>query len=88
MSSLALTCLSLAPATTPLLCRNRAPSLGPAIERVGQAADSSYVATEELSSSLGASFAEPMRENAQFAGVVRQCAEVQNPQAGAAGDDQ
>ncbi|KAK3940535.1 sorting nexin-41 [Diplogelasinospora grovesii] len=48
-----------------------APSLAPAIERVGQAADSSYIATEELSSSLGASFAEPMRENAQFAGVVR-----------------
>ena len=42
-----------------------------AIERVGQAVDSSYIATEELSSSLGASFAEPMRESAQFAGVVR-----------------
>jgi hypothetical protein len=49
----------------------QAPSLAPAIERVGQAADSSYIATEELSASLGASFAEPMRENAQFAGVVR-----------------
>jgi hypothetical protein len=49
----------------------QAPSLGPAIERLGQAADSSYIATEELSGSLGASFAEPMRENAQFAGVVR-----------------
>ncbi|KAH9906377.1 hypothetical protein F4778DRAFT_725619 [Xylariomycetidae sp. FL2044] len=47
------------------------PSLAAAIERVGQAIDSSYIATEELSSSLGASFAEPMRENAQFAGVVR-----------------
>ncbi|KAK3313407.1 mRNA capping enzyme alpha subunit-like protein [Apodospora peruviana] len=45
--------------------------LAPAIERIGQAADSSYIATEELSGSLGASFAEPMRENAQFAGVVR-----------------
>ncbi|KFA63529.1 hypothetical protein S40285_00303 [Stachybotrys chlorohalonatus IBT 40285] len=49
----------------------QAPSLGPAIERVGQAADLSYLATEELAASLGASFAEPMRENAQFAGVVR-----------------
>lgn len=49
----------------------QSPSLAAAIERVGQAADSSYIATEELSSSLGASFAEPMRENAQFAGVVR-----------------
>lgn len=46
-------------------------SLSTAIERIGQAADSSYIATEELSSTLGASFAEPMRENAQFAGVVR-----------------
>ncbi|KAL8696012.1 MAG: hypothetical protein Q9224_003020 [Gallowayella concinna] len=42
-----------------------------AVERIGQAADSSYIATEELSSSLGANFAEPMRESAQFAGVVR-----------------
>ena len=49
----------------------QAPSLGPAIERIGQAADLSYIATEELSGTLGASFAEPMRENAQFAGVVR-----------------
>ncbi|KAK3187239.1 Sorting nexin, cytoplasm-to-vacuole targeting pathway/endosomal sorting [Lecanicillium sp. MT-2017a] len=49
----------------------QAPSLGPAIEKIGQAADSSYIATEELAGSLGASFAEPMRENAQFAGVVK-----------------
>lgn len=47
------------------------PTLGSAIERIGQAADSSYIATEELAASLGASFAEPMRESAQFAGVVR-----------------
>ena len=46
-------------------------TLAAAIERVGQAADSSYIATEELSSTLGATFAEPMRESAQFAGVVR-----------------
>ncbi|RDW65290.1 sorting nexin-like protein-41 [Coleophoma crateriformis] len=46
-------------------------SLAAAIERIGQAVDSSYLATEELSASLGASFAEPMRESAQFAGVVR-----------------
>ena len=50
---------------------SESPSLAPAIERIGQASDSSYIATEELSTSLGASFAEPMRENAQFAGVVR-----------------
>lgn len=48
-----------------------APSLSLAIERVGQAADSTYIATEELVDLLGASFAEPMRENAQFAGVVK-----------------
>ncbi|PGH31848.1 sorting nexin-41 [[Emmonsia] crescens] len=42
-----------------------------AIERIGQAADTSYIETEELSSTLGATFAEPMRESAQFAGVVR-----------------
>lgn len=42
-----------------------------AIEKTGQAVDSSYIATEELSASLGANFAEPMRESAQFAGVVR-----------------
>lgn len=46
-------------------------SLAAAIERIGQAVDSSYIATEELSASLGASFAEPMRESSQFAGVVR-----------------
>lgn len=49
----------------------QSPTLGAAIERIGQAADSSYIATEELAGSLGASFAEPMRENAQFASVVR-----------------
>ncbi|KAI9815447.1 MAG: Sorting nexin, cytoplasm-to-vacuole targeting pathway/endosomal sorting [Pycnora praestabilis] len=49
----------------------QSPTVAAAIERIGQAVDSSYIATEELSSSLGASFAEPMRESAQFAGVVR-----------------
>lgn len=49
----------------------RSPAVAAAIERVGQAVDSSYLATEELSATLGAAFAEPMRESAQFAGVVR-----------------
>ena len=49
----------------------QSPTVAAAIERVGQASDSSYLATEELSSTLGANFAEPMRESAQFAGVVR-----------------
>lgn len=46
-------------------------TLAAAIEKIGQAVDSTYIATSELSSSLSASFAEPMRESAQFAGVVR-----------------
>jgi hypothetical protein len=46
-------------------------TLAAAIEKVGQAVDSTYIATAELSSSLSAGFAEPMRESAQFAGVVR-----------------
>lgn len=46
-------------------------TLAAAIERIGQAADTSYIETEELSSNLGANFAEPMRESAQFASVVR-----------------
>ncbi|KAL8949678.1 MAG: hypothetical protein Q9222_004239 [Ikaeria aurantiellina] len=49
----------------------QSPTVAAAIERIGQAVDSSYIATEELSSSLGAHFAEPMRESAQFAGVVK-----------------
>ncbi|SPO02823.1 related to Cvt pathway protein CVT20 [Cephalotrichum gorgonifer] len=53
------------------LSEEKSETLGAAIEKIGQAADSSYIATEELSHQLGASFAEPMRENAQFAGVVR-----------------
>lgn len=46
-------------------------SLSAAIERVGRAVDDSYLSTEELVNSVGATFAEPMRESAQFAGVVR-----------------
>ncbi|OJJ47296.1 hypothetical protein ASPZODRAFT_132284 [Penicilliopsis zonata CBS 506.65] len=49
----------------------QSPTVAAAIERVGQAADTSYIETEELSSALGASFAEPMRESAQFASIVR-----------------
>lgn len=49
----------------------QSPTVAAAIERIGQAVDYSYIATEELSAMLGANFAEPMRESAQFAGVVR-----------------
>lgn len=71
LSSLAADLCELGSRYNAFALNEQAPSLGPAIERVGQAADSSYIATEELSSTLGASFAEPMRENAQFASVVR-----------------
>lgn len=40
----------------------QSPTVAAAIERIGQAADTSYIATEELSSSLSASFAEPIRD--------------------------
>jgi sorting nexin-41/42 len=49
----------------------QAPNVAAAIERIGQAVDNTYIETEELSATLGATFAEPMRESAQFAGVVR-----------------
>ncbi|OJJ82933.1 PX and BAR domain-containing protein [Aspergillus glaucus CBS 516.65] len=49
----------------------QSPTVAAAIERVGQAADTSYIETEELSTSLSANFAEPMRETSQFASVVR-----------------
>lgn len=71
LSSLAADLCELGSVYNAFAVSEQAPSLGPAVERVGQAADLSYIATEELSGSLGASFAEPMRENAQFAGVVR-----------------
>lgn len=46
-------------------------SLAAAIEKTGQAVDQTYIATQDFSSQLSAQFAEPMRESAQFAGVVR-----------------
>jgi hypothetical protein len=49
----------------------QSPTLATAIEKIGQAADNTFMATAQFSSQLGANFAEPMRESAQFAGVVR-----------------
>jgi sorting nexin-41/42 len=49
----------------------QSPTVAAAIERVGQAVDQTYISTGELAMALGANFAEPMRESAQFAGVVR-----------------
>lgn len=46
-------------------------SVAQAIEKIGQACDSTSIRTKDLSSSLSAQFSEPMREGAQFAGVVR-----------------
>lgn len=42
-----------------------------AIEKIGQACDYTYIQTRDLSSGLSAQFAEPMRESAQFAGIVK-----------------
>lgn len=42
-----------------------------AIEKIGQACDFTYIQTRDLSSALSAQFAEPMRESAQFAGIVK-----------------
>jgi hypothetical protein len=49
----------------------QSPTLATAIEKIGQAADNTYMATGDMSQQLSATFAEPMRESAQFAGVVR-----------------
>jgi sorting nexin-41/42 len=46
-------------------------TLAASIEKTGQAADSTYMATSELCKQLSATYSEPMRESAQFAGVVR-----------------
>jgi sorting nexin-41/42 len=46
------------------------PTVALALEKVGQAVDTTFLATEELASNLGANFAEPMREGTQFAGAV------------------
>ena len=49
----------------------QSPTLAAAIERAGQAADSTFLETRGLTASLSETYAEPMRESAQFAGVVR-----------------
>ncbi|WPH02804.1 Hypothetical protein R9X50_00567200 [Acrodontium crateriforme] len=46
-------------------------SVAHAIEKAGQACDFTYIQSRDLASGLSAGFAEPMRESAQFAGVVR-----------------
>ncbi|KAF2862300.1 hypothetical protein K470DRAFT_243317 [Piedraia hortae CBS 480.64] len=49
----------------------QSPTVAQAIEKAGQSCDFTYISLRDLSSGLSAGFAEPMRENAQFAGVVR-----------------
>ncbi|KXS94798.1 hypothetical protein AC578_4049 [Pseudocercospora eumusae] len=46
-------------------------SVAMAIEKAGQACDFTYIQSRDLSHALSAGFAEPMRESAQFASVVR-----------------
>lgn len=47
------------------------PTVAAALEKTGQAVDTTFLATQELSSSLAAGFVEPMGESAQFSSVVR-----------------
>ncbi|CAG8618373.1 8435_t:CDS:2, partial [Gigaspora rosea] len=51
---------------------NESGDLANAIEKVGQAVDSTYVATGDLISSLEIEFTEPLQEYSQFASVIRQ----------------
>ncbi|CAH1755770.1 18970_t:CDS:2 [Entrophospora sp. SA101] len=46
--------------------------LASAIEKVGQAVDSSYMATSELTSSLESEFNEPLQEYSQYAQAIKQ----------------
>lgn len=46
-------------------------SVAHAIEKTGQACDYTYISSRDMGSALSAGFAEPMRESAQFASVVR-----------------
>lgn len=46
------------------------PTVAAALEKVGQAVDTTFLVTEEMAMNLGANFAEPMREGTQFAGAV------------------
>lgn len=46
-------------------------SLAIAIEKVGQAVDNTYILTRDFTHEMSTTFAEPMRESAQFAGIVR-----------------
>lgn len=46
-------------------------SVAHGIEKTGQACDYTYIASRDMGHALSAGFAEPMRESAQFAGVVR-----------------
>ncbi|KAK9477295.1 hypothetical protein V1514DRAFT_334417, partial [Lipomyces japonicus] len=50
---------------------NEVNTLANAIEKTGQAVDGTYIATEELITSLSSSFSEPLSESAQFAAIVR-----------------
>ncbi|CAG8715469.1 8438_t:CDS:2, partial [Cetraspora pellucida] len=51
---------------------NESGDLANAIEKVGQAVDSTYVATGKLTAALEAEFTEPLQEYSQFASVIKQ----------------
>ncbi|CCX34523.1 hypothetical protein FPQ18DRAFT_373020 [Pyronema domesticum] len=53
------------------LGENQSQDLNSAIEKVGKAVDDTCIRTAELARALDSGFAEPLRESAQFAGVVQ-----------------
>ncbi|KIY52841.1 sorting nexin-41 [Fistulina hepatica ATCC 64428] len=50
---------------------NESPTLSPAIEKVGQAADTTYMSTTKLLQDLEQNWAEPLHEYAQFASIIK-----------------
>ncbi|TRM65203.1 hypothetical protein BD626DRAFT_488020 [Schizophyllum amplum] len=50
---------------------NESATLSPAIEKVGQAADATYMSTTKLVQEMEQDWAEPLHEYAQFAGIIK-----------------
>ncbi|KAL1746821.1 hypothetical protein HDZ31DRAFT_80959 [Schizophyllum fasciatum] len=50
---------------------NESATLSPAIEKVGQAADATYMSTTKLVQEMEQHWAEPLHEYAQFAGIIK-----------------
>ncbi|KAI4523926.1 hypothetical protein K525DRAFT_236273 [Schizophyllum commune Loenen D] len=50
---------------------NESATLSPAVEKVGQAADATYMSTTKLVQEMEQHWAEPLHEYAQFAGIIK-----------------